>query len=323
MIDKTGKAYENLAQVIFQSVIDQKQFPNLKVDRNVTLQGKTTSHQIDVYWKFEVGGVPHEVIVQAKDWATPVKKGQLLQFKGVLDDLPGQPRGVFVTRSGYQKGAKDYALAHGIVLYELMESEPSPPVGITAGGWAKVSLIYMPLHGAVKAHGEDFNTKNLFAWGVTRDICTPHFSEINFGVSKSWLEQEYHSQDLSNVKRLENLSTPLTDMTLHNQEGTAISNLQTLFSEFAAAMKEEGVDQKQMSHIFPVPTFIRVASAAIPYFKIDTVSVTVTIEHSHQTQRLKMSNFSQLVLHELNRDRTQFFAMTPSVTADLSSKDKV
>jgi hypothetical protein len=320
MIDKTGKAYENLTQVIFQSVIDQKQFPNLKIERNLILQGKTTSHQIDVYWKFEVGGVPHEVIVQAKDWGTPVNKGQLLQFKEVLDDLPGQPKGVFVTRSGYQKGAKDYALAHGIVLYELKEWEPPPPVGITAGGWAKLSLVYMPLHGAVKVEGEEFNTENLFAWGVTYDVCTPHFSEINFEVSTSWLKQEYHSKDLSNVERLDRLSTPLAEMTLHNQEGTDTSNLQTLFSQFAAAMKEEGIDQKRVSHVFSEPTFIRVASATIPCFKINSVSVSVKIEHLHQTQRLKMSNFSQLVLHELNRDRTLFFATTSSMPAVLPSK---
>jgi hypothetical protein len=131
MGDKTWQSYENLTQVIFQSIIDQKQFPNLKVERNVVLQGKETSHQIDIYWQFEVGGVPHEVIVQVKDWGKPVDQGQLLLFKGVLDDLPGQPKGVFVTRSGYQLGAKDYALAHGIVLYELKEWEQPPMLGIT------------------------------------------------------------------------------------------------------------------------------------------------------------------------------------------------
>src|SRR5271170_3094022 len=105
MSDKTGNAYENLIQIIFQAILGQKKFPNLKVERNIKLKGKTARHQIDVYWKFEFGGVPYVAIVQAKDWSKPVEQAHLLTFKAVLDDLPGQPRGIFVTRVGYQQGA--------------------------------------------------------------------------------------------------------------------------------------------------------------------------------------------------------------------------
>lgn len=310
--DKTGQSYQNLIQVIFQ-VIGQKQFPNLKVECNVVLRGKTASHQIDVHWTFEVGGIPHEVIVQAKDWNSRVKKGQLLEFKAVLDDLPGQPKGVFVTRSGYQKGAKKYALAHGIVLYELKEWKASPPFAMTVGGWAKISVVYLPLHGAVKTEGEEFDSKRLFAWGFNWDVCTPQFSDFNFEVSADWLKKEYPAKDFRNVKRLENLSTRLNEMTLHNQEGASIGNLHTLFLELCSGMKNEGVDQKRISHIFPEPTFIRIASAAIPYFKINSVSMTVNIEHRYESRRPTMSNFSQLVLHELNRNQDMFFAASPAV----------
>jgi hypothetical protein len=107
--DKTGKSYEKLVQVIFQSITRQS------VERNVIIRGKTTSHQIDIYWKHEIGGVQYESIVQAKDWNKPVDKSHLLAFKAILDDLPGQPKGIFVTRSGYQAGAEVFALAQGIL----------------------------------------------------------------------------------------------------------------------------------------------------------------------------------------------------------------
>jgi hypothetical protein len=106
--DNTGQPYELLVQGIFQAIHDQKKVSNIIIEHNKTLKGKTITHQIDVYWKFEQVGIPHEVVVQAKDWETAVNQGQLLQFKGVLDDLPNQPRGVFVTRTGYQQGAKDF-----------------------------------------------------------------------------------------------------------------------------------------------------------------------------------------------------------------------
>jgi hypothetical protein len=92
--DQAWQSYESLAQAIFQAILDQDSVSNARVHRNVTLQGKTTTHQIDVYWKFEKGGLPYETVVQAKDWSKAVDQGHLLLLKSVLDDLPGQPRGV-------------------------------------------------------------------------------------------------------------------------------------------------------------------------------------------------------------------------------------
>ena len=100
----TGVPYEKLVQGIFQAIHDQEEVTTITVEQNKTLQGKISTHQIDVYWKFQKGGIEHEVIVQAKDWRSAVKQGNLFHFKCVLDDLPNQPRGVFVTRTGYQQG---------------------------------------------------------------------------------------------------------------------------------------------------------------------------------------------------------------------------
>lgn len=59
-------------------------------------------YQLDVCWEFERGGIKYATVVQAKDWTTrAVDQGELFKFKTVLDDLPGQPRGVFVTRTRY------------------------------------------------------------------------------------------------------------------------------------------------------------------------------------------------------------------------------
>ena len=120
----TGKAYEKLTQAVFSQIVNQKAVDTIAVEHDVVLQGRTTKHQIDVYWEFEVGGVRYRTVVQCKDWTSPVDQGELLKLKAVLDDLPEQPRGIFVTRTGYQSGAKDFADAHGIVLYELREPLP-------------------------------------------------------------------------------------------------------------------------------------------------------------------------------------------------------
>jgi hypothetical protein len=139
----TGLPYEALTQAIFQTIHKQEAVQNIRVEHNVTLQGKLTTHQIDVYWKFAAGGVTYETIVQAKDWNKPASKGELLHFKAVLDDLPGQPRGIFVTRKGYQRVAKEVAKANGIVLFELDEAPAGHHVTVTTLGWGKVEMKVM------------------------------------------------------------------------------------------------------------------------------------------------------------------------------------
>jgi len=122
MEKNTGIPYEHLARKIFDQIVNQNSVETIDVQHDVLLRGTKTTHQIDVYWEFEIGGIKYATIVQAKDWARPVDQGELIKFKGVLDDIPGQPRGVFVTKTDYQKGAKEFADKSGIVLYELREA---------------------------------------------------------------------------------------------------------------------------------------------------------------------------------------------------------
>src|SRR5437588_12257851 len=102
MNDKTGKRYEGLTQTVFQAIVNQDAVRTISVQRNITLQGKgKLKHKIDVYWKYEIGDVAYETIVEAKDWKTSVDKGRMRQFRDVQKDLPNQHKGIFETRGGY------------------------------------------------------------------------------------------------------------------------------------------------------------------------------------------------------------------------------
>jgi hypothetical protein len=67
----------------------------------------------------------------------------LLCFLGVLADIPGQPRGIFVNENGFQKGALEVAKAHGIAAYEIREivrDAKRPPIEITAFSTIELGL---------------------------------------------------------------------------------------------------------------------------------------------------------------------------------------
>lgn len=116
----TGKEYEALTEQVFARLLAQDNICS-KVERDVVLDGRSTKHQIDVTFEFKAGPASYRTIIQCKDWGATVKQEQVLAFHSVLTDIPGQPRGIMVSRSGFQQGARNVADHHGIKLYELRE----------------------------------------------------------------------------------------------------------------------------------------------------------------------------------------------------------
>lgn len=126
----TGTPFEKIVQEIYQALVNydcvDKGYKRIDVQHNIRLIGKSgNAHQIDVYWAFELAGHIHKTIVEVKDWKTPVKKEQLHSFKSLLDDIPGFPVGYFVSKSGFQEGAINFARLHGIKLVQIAEQNDS------------------------------------------------------------------------------------------------------------------------------------------------------------------------------------------------------
>lgn len=123
MPKNTGIIFEKLTQEIYQAFCDfdisENGFKKVQVQHDVKLQGKSgATHQIDVFWEFNLAGVTYKTLVEAKDWKSPVEKEQILSLKAKIDDIPNS-NGIFVSRTGYQAGAKTYAEHNGIQLYTL------------------------------------------------------------------------------------------------------------------------------------------------------------------------------------------------------------
>lgn len=123
MSKNTGKDFEKLIQEIYQAFCDfdckTYGLKTIQVQHNVKIKGKSgTEHQIDVFWKFNVAGVEYNTLIEAKDWKSPIKKEQLLSLKSKIDDIPNS-NGIFVSKSGFQEGAKIYAEYSGIQLITI------------------------------------------------------------------------------------------------------------------------------------------------------------------------------------------------------------
>lgn len=111
----TGKRYEELVAYVYKEISALSPTP-IKVERDVKKKGKSgLEHQIDVYYEFVINDITHKVIIECKDHKGKVEKTLIQAFKGVLDDL-GNCTGIFVSRNGYQSGAKEYAKYYDIEL---------------------------------------------------------------------------------------------------------------------------------------------------------------------------------------------------------------
>lgn len=114
-----GTEYELLVQNVMERLHAAEGVNSLKIKHNVTLKGISgTTHQIDLYWEFEIAGIIYRVAVECKNYAKSVTKERIAAFKSVLDDI-GNIKGIYVCKSGYQKGAKLFAEAYGIQLMEI------------------------------------------------------------------------------------------------------------------------------------------------------------------------------------------------------------
>ena len=302
----TGTEYELLVRDIFQAILNQKQVTNVKVEHNVTLQGNTSPHQIDVYWKFEHIGITYENVIQAKDWGSRVKQEQLFAFNCVLDDLPGRPKGIFVTRTGYQKGARKYADAHGIILYKLdqePEQPPEPNLAITILGWVNFKAEFRRFEFPT---GDDGSTQEELVLGIAMTAFQPRYSNIKFEFNKEWLNQTPLEEKIRE-SGLFCAPKPLSQVILYDEHYTAITNLENVVREEIAVIRAEKLTNKHVVHPFEQATYLGPESTNIGYVKVNKVVFDIDVDTQHRPARFRLKNFVRFVLQEISSGQTSAF----------------
>jgi Restriction endonuclease len=280
VVPVSSKGYELLVRAIYQQMLDQDQVQNVVVEHNVQKQGLTTNHQIDVYWEFCVGGVTHKVAVQAKRWRSPIRKGDVFTFKGVLDDLPGTS-GIMVTSSRYQKGAIDVAKAYGIVICSLGESLGSP-----VHGYPGTTLTIKMKRFLAGSNGEVLGAIAEASQHV------PTVTELALKADSNWQQV---NNPLPEPMTMVHLAHPVQ---FYDEDGKELITLSRIVGGFCAEMLRDGQMSARKTHCFENPTFVKLDA---PPFTIKEESLSATVVLTHKTTDIlfKAPNIAVFILKNL------------------------
>nr|UPA60006.1 restriction endonuclease [uncultured bacterium] len=239
----TGRDYESLVESVFTQLLEQDSVKNITIEKNKILQGKTTTHEIDVYWEFIAGGIKYSTIIQAKDWNQKVPQGEILKLKAIIEDLPGQPRGVFITRTGYQQGALDVAKANGIITYELREP--------TEEDWkGRIKTVVL----SIKAYIP--NTK------------------VEVIADNEWLQEELKRLNLKELKLV--ISGQENEILIKNEDGSLWKSLYDIKKEESEKIGMHEVYGKEILIPMEVARYIQTGNKAFPKMKIKAVKAIVS-----------------------------------------------
>lgn len=269
----TGIDYEIITQNIFNQILNQDKVHTISVQHDVILQGKTIEHQIDVFWEFEVGGIDYSTIIQAKDWESRVNQGELLKFKSVLEDLPNQPKGIFVTSTGYQKGAKEFAEKNGILLYELREP--------TEKDWKnRLKTIIINVNFFIPDL-QDFKLEYDKEWAIKerKKLNIPKDEEFNFDFSSENMKfYDDKGHEINSLLKIISLLTPNSEMA-----------------------------SKKINYSFNTPTFVLTDTAKFPRLKLNSIELTLSVQKMNQKMKLEAESIVGFILKNITKDKEIIF----------------
>ena len=108
--------YELLARTIYEAILTKEGLQNNSVQHNASIWGRSGAlHQIDIYWKFCIGGIDHIVHVECKNYGSNLTLEKARSFFAVLHDI-GNCRGIIITKTGFQSGVVEFCRYYGIDL---------------------------------------------------------------------------------------------------------------------------------------------------------------------------------------------------------------
>jgi restriction system protein len=94
---------------------------NLVIEHNTIIEAYDGNYQIDGYIEFTVMGIKYKTILECKHYKSAITREKVQILYGKIQSL-GAQKGILISTSNFQRGAMEYARAHGIALIQMTEA---------------------------------------------------------------------------------------------------------------------------------------------------------------------------------------------------------
>lgn len=269
MNKNTGNTYEKLTQKLYQQIVDldTKDYEKIEVRHNIKTKGKSgLEHQIDVFWEFTLGGVRYATVIEVKDWKSKVKKSDIMAFTEKIKDIPGFPTGIYVSKSGFQRGALEWAQLHGVKLVTISEMETMNHIHLT------------------------FNVRK------------PDITDFNFDINREWIK---NYMDIKGIRGTFEFKSFAGDVVLYNNDGNCtplIFYIKEAQRPYLA--KKEKIINEYVQYIFDEEKYIHTEDAVIPRVLLNGFSFNITIHEGTYTRNIHPKNVADYILYDISEGKT-------------------
>lgn len=274
MSKNTGKEYELLVKSLIENMAKEDSVQTRCIEHNKILQGKSVTHQIDVLWEF-IGPLKRkcQIIIEAKDYKQKVTQEKIMAFKSVVDDLPGRPIGLYITKTGYQSGAKQFAKDNDILLYEFRHP--------TEDDWkGKMKTIQINLIGI---------------WNS--------FSSPEIEVDSQWIILERQKMRLPNLPKNSKflISGYENEIFLCDELKNKLISLYELKTKLSNEYLKNNPECKsfKIQKTFDTLTLLTTMNEEMPYVKINKISYDVTVNQHHKKIVVDGASIVKFILKNL------------------------
>ena len=188
-----------------------------------------------------------------------------------MGDIPGQPRGIFITKTGYQKGALDVAKANGILLYEFRK-----PNEKDWDGKIKDIIIQMQLY-------------------------MPSVSNVHLIIDTEWFDNKCKQENIPFSERPIHFGGRPTEIFICNASGDKLKCLQDLFNDYISNEYQEE-EMISIKHSFSDDIFIETNSVQFPIVKVREISFDLQILYANETIQILGDDVVQFILKNVLED---------------------
>jgi hypothetical protein len=120
-----GNSYEEFVAEVYQAILDKQarngEIKPIKLERLKKLKCKSGADtKVDIYWEYKIADILNKTVIECKNYKKTVGVDDVREFGNKIQDI-GDVRGVFVSKNGYQDGAKKVAKHFCIELLNIRE----------------------------------------------------------------------------------------------------------------------------------------------------------------------------------------------------------